>query len=148
MIDRNSRDKLALTLRRYAAKRITNDELESAVGNTKDRGVLAVRDMAWRLYSDMCCHRAEGQYALDKDVRRKLARWILFLRTDCEYAWPDYKLRQAESRLDQLMMDLFTAGRFSKRKQQRWQEFLEAGEFEVWPFLHQRDEESVRLRRA
>lgn len=148
MIDCNSRDKLALALRRYAAKRITNDELESAVGNTEDRGVRAIQDMAWRLYSDTCCHRAVGRHALGKDVRRTVARWILFLRTDREYCWPDYDLRQAENRLEQLIKDLVTAGLSSKKKQQRWQDFLAAGDFEVWPFLDKRDEEFVRLRRA
>lgn len=148
MIDRNSRDKLALALRRYAAKRITNDDLESAVGRSKDRGVQAIRDMAWQLYSDMYCHRAAGRHALDKDARRTVARWILFLRTDCEYSWPDYDLRQAENRLDQFVRDLFTAGQSSKKKRQRWQDFLGAGDFEVWPFLRRCDEASVRRRRT
>jgi hypothetical protein len=146
MIDRNSRDKLALALRRYAAKRITNDQLEYAGGNSKDRGVRAVQDMAWRLYSDMHCHRAVGRHALDKDTRRAVARWVLFLRTDCEYSWPDHELRQAENRLDQFVRDIFTAGQSSKKKRQKWQDFHGAGDFDVWPFLHKNDEESVRRR--
>lgn len=144
MIDRNSRDKLALALRRYAARRITNDELECAVGISKDPGVQAIRDMAWRLYSDMYCHRAEGPHALGKDIRRTVARWILFLRTDCEYSWPNHDFRQVESRLDQFVMDLFTAGQSSQEKRQRWQAFLAAGDIEVWPFLDKRDEQAAR----
>lgn len=148
MIDRNSRDALALALRRYAAKRISNDELEDAVGRSKDRGVLAIRDMAWRLYDDGYCHYAEGRHALGKDLRRTVARWVLFLKTDCEYSWPAYDLRRGENSLDQLVRDLFTAGRSSKNKQQGWQDFVIAGEFEVWPFLCRRDEESVRRRHS
>lgn len=146
MIDRNSRDKLALALRRYAAKRITNDELEDAMGNSEDQAISAIQDMAWRLYSDMYCHRADGQHALTKDGRRTVARWLLFLRTDCEYSWPAYDFRQTENRLDQFVMDLFTAGKSSKKRQQRWLDFVAAGDFEVWPFLNQRDEECARSR--
>jgi hypothetical protein len=146
MIDRNSRDKLALALRRYAAKRITNDELEDAVDHSQDRGIAAIQDMAWRLYSDMFCHRADGPYTLNKGTRRTMARWIIFLRTDYEYSWPDYDFRQPENSLDQFVRDFFTAGHSSKKKRQRWQDFVGAGDFEVWPFLHKRDEESARRR--
>lgn len=146
MIDRPSRDKLVLALRRYAAGRTTNDELESAVGNSEDRAISAVEDMAWRLYDDMVRHRATGRHALSREMRRMLARWVVFLRTDCEYAWPSYALRQSENALGQSMLDLFTGGRSSLKKRQEWQAFVGAGDFEVWPFLHKRDEESVRRR--
>jgi len=144
MIDRNSRDKLALALRRYAAKRITNDELEYAMGNSEDRAISAIQDMAWQLYDDMYCHRAEGKHALTKDARRTVARWVLFLRTDCEYSWPDYNFRQPENRLTQYVMDLFTAGKSSKKRRKRWLDFLSAGHFEVWPFINQSGEDCAR----
>ena len=148
MIDRHSRDKLALALRRYAAKRITNDELEDAVGRrSEDRGVTAVQDVAWQLYDDMCCHRADGQHALARDTRRSVARWVLFLRTDHEYSWTDYDFRQSESSVNRFLTDLFTAGRSSRKKRKDWEDFLGAGNFEVWPFLNICDEEASRKRR-
>jgi len=145
VIDRHARDKLALALRRYAAKRITNDELEDAVGwRSEDRGVTAVQDMAGQLYDDMFSHRADGPHALAKDNRRSVARWVLFLRTDLEYSWPNYDFRQSGTSLDRFLADLFTAGRWSKKKHRDWESFLGVGDFEVWPFLKIADEGSAR----
>ncbi|MFK3737447.1 hypothetical protein [Massilia sp. TN1-12] len=147
MIDRHARDKLALALRRYAAKRITNDELEDAVGRiSDDRGVTVIQDMAWQLYDDMYRHRADGPHALGKDDRRSVARWILFLQTELEYSWPNYDFRRSETSLNRFLADLFTAGQWSKKKQGDWENFLGAGDFEVWPFLKKADEESARRR--
>ena len=147
VIDRHARDKLALAFRRYAAKRITNDELEDAVGwRSKDRGVTVVQDMAWQLYDDMFRHRAEGPHALSKDDRRSVARWVLFLRTDLEYLWPSYDFRQSGTSLDRFLADLFTARQWRKKKDGDWENFLGAGDFEVWPFLKKADEAFARTR--
>lgn len=147
MIDRHARDKLALALLRYAAKRITNDELEDAVGwISDDRGVTVVQDMAWQLYDDMFRHRADGPHALARDDRRSVARWVLFLRADLEYSWPNYDFRQSGTSLDRFLDNLFTAGRWSKKKHGDWENFRSAGDFEVWPFLKKADEESARRR--
>lgn len=145
MIDRNARNTLALALRRYAAKRITNDELENVfVNRSEDGGVTAIQDMAWRLYDDLACHRADGAHALTKETRRSVARWVLFLRTDHEYSWPHHDFRGSENRLDRFLADLFTAGRSSKRKRDDWEIFLDAGDVEVWPFLDIGEEEAAR----
>jgi hypothetical protein len=91
--------------------------------------------MAWQLYDDMFRHRADGPHALAKDAQRSVARWVLFLRTDLEYSWPNYDFRQSGTSLDRFLADLFTAGRWSKKKHGDWENFLGAGDFEVWPFL-------------
>lgn len=84
MIDRTSRSKLVLGLRRYAAKIITNDDLQYLWSRSDNLAVNAVEAMAWRLYCDMSGHRAQGRHALTKEMRRAVARWVLFLRTDYE----------------------------------------------------------------
>jgi len=55
---------------------------------------------AWQLYDDMFRHRADGPHALAKDDRRSVARWVLFLRTDIEYSWPNYDFRQSGTSVD------------------------------------------------
>lgn len=148
MIDRHARDKLALALRRYAAKRITNDELEDAVAwISEDQGVTVVQDMAWRLYDDTFRHHADGPHALAKDDRRSVARWVLFLQTDLEYSWPNHDFRQSETSLDRFVADLFTAGRWSRKELRNWEKFVEAGDIEVWPFQNIADEEAARRRK-
>lgn len=97
MIDRAGRDRIALALRRYAGKRITNDDLEEAAfADWRDRGAQAVAQLAWNLYSDHEQHRATGRHALDDSVRSDIARWIVFLHSDQEYLWPEMRLSKED----------------------------------------------------
>jgi hypothetical protein len=90
MIHRQSRRRLALALRRYAATRITNVQLDEIDVDWRDRGAVAVKEMAWGLYDDLYTHKAVGRHALNRDVRRMVARWVVFLMSDEEYLWPEY----------------------------------------------------------
>lgn len=130
MIHRSSRQQLALALRRYVACRISNDDLADVEVDWRDRGAVAVQGMAWRLYDDMSKHYATGRHAFSREGRCCIARWILFLRSDLEYMWPEYSFIQTGSRWDWL-----TFGRFKRLREKHWREFIEAGDFEVWPFL-------------
>ena len=88
MIDRTSRDKLAKAIRRLAARLITNDQYAdetAAFMHSADLGIRSVHQAAWQLYDDTHQHRLEGAYALGKIGRRKVARWILFLKSNLEY---------------------------------------------------------------
>jgi hypothetical protein len=53
MICRQSRDQLAIALRRYVAGRISNDDLDGIVVDWSDRGAFAVKQADWALYSDI-----------------------------------------------------------------------------------------------
>ncbi|MDP3739935.1 MAG: hypothetical protein Q8R02_21290 [Hyphomonadaceae bacterium] len=119
MIDRHGRDRLALALRRYVIGRITNDDLEEVEVDWRDRGAVAVKRRSWHLYSDHRCYYRKGKDALPWEVRREVARWIVFLGSNQEYVWPEYRL---------------DVGPWFGRKR-KTEQFMEAGDFAVWPFI-------------
>lgn len=131
MICEQSRDRLALALRRYVAGRISNDDLDSVAVDWRDRGAVAVQQMAWRLYDDLQHHYAKGRHAITSEGKRMIARWIVFLHSDREYLWPDYSLIQ----INNWPLDLLTFGWWERRKSVRRKQFEHAGDFTVWPFL-------------
>lgn len=135
MIHRPSRQHLALALRRYVACRITNDDLDDVEVDWRDRGAVAVKQMAWQLYDDTSQHYATGRRGVKREQRRCIARWIVFLQSNTEYLWPEYSFMQIQSRL----LSWLTFGRSRRREERRWREFLDAGEFEAWPFLRNSD---------
>jgi hypothetical protein len=140
MVHRASRDRLAQALRQYASGRITNDDLDDVDVDWRDRGAIAVSQMAWGLYEDTTLHRATGRYYIARQHRRDIARWIAFLYSDEEYIWPEYSFMQ----IINWPMNVMTFGWWERMKQRRWQQFLEAGDFQVWPFCDQRTLEKVR----
>lgn len=135
MICRQSRDQLALALRRYVAGRISNDDLDGIVVDWRDRGAVAVKQMAWGLYSDIEHHYTTGGHAIGREGKKVIARWIVFLHGDSEYLWPDYSFRQIVN----WPFNLLTLGWWERRKEHRRKEFEEAGDFAVWPFVRTAD---------
>ena len=91
-VDVLARRRYVKHLRSLATGRITNFEYEDAVNESVDfgkDGVLRVMyRYAWNLYDDLHQHRLVGEYALPKEARREIAKWIVFLYTDLEYRWP------------------------------------------------------------
>lgn len=139
MVDRLARDQLAGALRHLASGRITNDEFEERMPwAPDDRGVEAVRDAAWMLYSDFRSYRLTGRHRLSAEHRRHVVRWIVFLHSDVEYAWPD-----PLQGFRRLALSLLSFGRIPKARDRQWRAF---GEFDVWPFLRERDFEAERTR--
>jgi hypothetical protein len=83
----------AALLRRFYNGRITNDELEDASWPLvqRDHAVAEIFKLgAWSSYSDNREYRLVGRDALSRDGRREVARWILFLKTDKAYVWPQW----------------------------------------------------------
>ena len=132
MIDRDARNNMAVLVRRLVACRITNDDFEEEVPRSDDPAIHAVHGMAWRLYSDLETHFLNGRHSIPKDGRREIARWILFLYSNEEYAWPDYSFFQANDWL----MNLLTFGWWERRKESQLNQFKAAGDFNVWPFIN------------
>ena len=126
-------------MRRYAAKRLTNDDLDSVDVDWRDRGAVAVKQMAWRLYDDLHTHRATGRFALARNERRTVARWVVFLQSDEEYLWPEYDFVSVSP----AMLSFFTLGWWGRKQSRRWNEYMEAGEFEAWPFISKQAEKAA-----
>lgn len=130
MIHRPSRDALALALRKYVSGQITNDDLDEVEVDWRDRGAVAVKEMAWSLYDDTYVHRVGGDLPRGSEARTAIARWIVFLHSDVEYLWPEYSFLQVVN----WPLNILTLGWWEKHKARKWQQFLEAGDFDVWPF--------------
>jgi hypothetical protein len=143
MIDRASRDRLALALRRYVSGRIHNDALDNVEVDWRDRGAVAVQEAAWTLYNDHYQHYAVGRNAIPKQARREIARWIVFLHSDYEYLWPQYSFIRAG--IPKWLQNL-PAFRLLRRREERiWAEFCETGDISCWPFQNQGDLTEARL---
>src|SRR5436190_16244886 len=95
MVDRKARSRFAESIRALVAGQITNDEFEDLrlpTLDTSDPAIVAIFDEGvWRLYSDLHEHRLRGKYALSRKNTSDVARWILFLRTDLPYEWPQLR---------------------------------------------------------
>lgn len=82
-----ARQTYAQLLRQFISGRMTNYEYESKCDKIykrhgQDAGVDAVYNAAWYLYCDLRKHRmTDAGHALNPEVHRIVARWILFLRT-------------------------------------------------------------------
>lgn len=73
---------------------ITNDELDDVEVDWRDRGAVAVKEMAWLLYDDTRNHRVDGALPRGSDDRTMIVRWIAFLYSNREYLWPEYSFLQ------------------------------------------------------
>ena len=140
MIDRPSRDRLATATRQYTSGLITNDALDDIPVDRRDRGAVAVKERAWCLYDDTYQHRAVGHHFLSKPDRDEIARWIMFLHSEREYSWPDYNFM----RIVNSPLNVLTLGWWEIRERKRFDEFMAAGDFSVWPFISRREYEASR----
>lgn len=128
MIDRVARDRAALLLRRFAAGRITNFQFdEEYPGPSVDAGVRAVGDRAWNLYDDFREHRLEPAPAL----RREIARWVVFLHSDAEYAWPRCPFVSIRA---PRWLNWLSGGLLHRRQDEEFARWARRGDDSAWPF--------------
>jgi hypothetical protein len=125
MIDRESRNKLAELLRGLASGALTNDQFEDSIPHSNDRAIMEVFDKGgWLLYSDMKEYRLKGKDALSEKEKKEVARWVLFLKSEYEYKWPNIPFNQR-------LLHSITFGVLGTSTQKAWSQF---GEVEAWPF--------------
>ena len=136
MIDRSKRDNLAHRLRLLATGQISNDEFEDSIDFiSKDQAIWRIyRDGAWTLYSDLQEYKLVGRNRLSKEVKRNVARAILFLKSDREFEWQEPKWH-----IKTLMfgLGLLTFGILPK-----WfyrHTWANQGDIDVWPYLRSTD---------
>jgi hypothetical protein len=143
MVDRGARDELGRAIRRLVAGLITNDQfqdgLSACVLRSRDLGVQSVRSAAWGLYDDLHEHRLEGRYAIGKTGRRLVAHWILFLKSDLEYEWPNLV---GWRRLVLALPNLLTVGAIG-RLVRWWHD--RRGRASAWPFIRTSDLHAAEL---
>lgn len=162
MIYRQRRDRIAELLRHFVVGRMTNVEFEERLDRVLDLpgpawrwedGVLwAIRGMAWYLYDDLQTHYLRGARALDKESRREVARWIMFLRSNREYEWPAVSLvNPGGCILSTLTLGSRMLGWTRRRaiehfpltlgwtRRRALERFRASGDFDVWPFLRHSD---------
>ena len=128
MIDRSSRDKTAELLRHLISGQITNFDFEEQLPSSMDAAVKAITSSAWCFYDDFEKHKLKGNKALSKDLKKKLARWIMFLYTDLEYEWPPISAPGLRP-LNHSLISRLLGNPAKERK------FMIFGEYEVWPFI-------------
>jgi hypothetical protein len=87
MIDRDSRDKLAESLRHLVSGTMKNldfDDLDfDGTTGSSDPAIFAIFHQSWHFYDDFHNHSIE----LTDGTRRDVARWIMFLYSDFEFEW-------------------------------------------------------------
>ncbi len=128
MIDREVRDHAALLLRRFAAGRISNFAFSDAFPTSAtDPALRAVGGRAWQLYDDFREHRL----APSPDLRREIARWVVFLHSDAEYQWPRYPFVGVRA---PGWLNWLSGGRLQRRQEERFRRWAAAGDFALWPF--------------
>lgn len=130
MIDRQARKELAEALRALASGLISNDEFERRIPDSTDPAIRHLfADGAWRLYSDLREYRLKGKHRLDSSTKAAVARWVLFLKTDQPFEWPQPRPLTA---LALLCANLITLGFAARHFQRRYRT---AGDWSVWPFI-------------
>jgi hypothetical protein len=186
MIDQSIRRSLSQDLRRLITGRMTNDAFDDvyyeSYHDSNDRAVREIAGFGYSLYSSdlLWPYRLRGRYTVDKETRSAAARCVLFLRSGCDYEWPDtphldcaiaslsfsvgiplgaalcfFWLPIAIDGWDSIVGScavvgtlLLAASIVGLRHQPRLTEeqgrFYQAGDFELWPFLHRHDFDQAR----
>lgn len=135
VVDRASRDRLALLLRRLASGRLKTYDFEVEAHPliySNDPAILPIVDTVSVFFCDLRGPRLIGRKALNADERRAAARMVVFLRSDVVYEWPPMP-----STLDALLW-LLSFGRAGSRNGS-WRDWERAGDHEAWPFIRTAD---------
>jgi hypothetical protein len=136
MVDRNARDALAESLRHLASGSITNDEFERQVPrHSVDPAVSSIVDASWFLYSDLSTYRLRGHNRLPSASRRRVARAILFLKSELPYEW-SYPNPTVLVRVLYLLANIGTLGAIAALQARRWRAQPNS---EIWPFFNSSD---------
>ncbi len=145
MIDRPSRDRLSAQLRRYMCGRITNWELDDTEDELKEDSDRAIAQIVWLTYSDIPKFRAVGVRRVDEGTRTTYERCILFLDSELEYEWPGWNPKGRPWFL--WLRNWLSSGRamreFCEAEAAEDQEWRNAGDVEVWPFIRRQDYEQA-----
>lgn len=143
MIDRTSRDRTCKILKSLALGKVTNYECENQFLDLPkdDPAVYAL----FRTVNEIGGDREESLRSVFKrgsEMRKRLCRWIFFLKTDLEYQWPQE--REAPGIRDFYKPNWFDKT-FGLPSRSADTEFCSRGDYNVWPFLREEDFKAARL---
>lgn len=143
VVDRKARDCAAELLRQFASGRITNFALENHWPTSKDPALQALESTIWCFYDDFKEHVLEGPFALAPEMKRVVARWIVFLHSNEPYQWPQIAFPGARPLHRNWLTRRLGLVKLFNQKEQR---FIKAGSIEVWPFIDLPSFENARRR--
>lgn len=146
MVDRDSRSRTQVLLKKIALGRATNIESENEFyelfPRSKDPVVFALFRTVREMSGDKE-HSLASAFSRGSEMRKRLCRWILFLRSDFEYEWPQDRLAPGlrdiyrPSWLDKLLGRQFRLLRSNEM-------YCRQGDYHVWPFKRVADFESAK----
>jgi hypothetical protein len=133
MVDIESRNRLAESFRHLVAGLTTNDEYEDSIYGVRkdDLALKHLMGAIWTLYDDTKEHKLDVT-SFSKEDYQTFARFILFLKSDQVYKWPDNPLVG----LPRFLSFVFTLGIYTRKRDK---EFAAAGDIAYWPFLNKED---------
>jgi hypothetical protein len=129
VVDRDARDKAAAILRHFISGQITNFKFEGELPSSNDPVISAIEDSMWFFYDDLTKHKMKGDWALPKQTKEIMARWIMFLYTDEEYKWPEFPHAGVRPLKHGWLSRLLGKAREE-------QMFMGSGAYNVWPFFN------------
>lgn len=136
MVDRAKRDLARNLVLSLANGEITNDQFEDEYpSNPGDAALWAIATTTWLFYDDLHKHKLTGKHALTGEGRKLFERCALFLSTDLEYDWNN--LVPASGLLIQLL-------KFDIAGRREFARLRKHGDYDVWPFRHRQDLETVQ----
>jgi hypothetical protein len=89
MVDREARNQAAQAIRHYVCGVISNKEFESRYPSSKiDPVISAMDDSLWATYEDISTYKLVGKNAASREMKARIACWLMFLYSNTEYKCP------------------------------------------------------------
>lgn len=145
MINQASRNESCRILKKFALGKITGSECENAFAElwpNDDRILFALYRTIFEISGDTD-KPLPHLFARGSEMRKRVCRWIFFLKTDLEYEWP-------EDRFAPGVRDLYKPNWFDKlflleaRIIRLNRNYISRGDYQVWPFFRQSDFDAAR----
>jgi hypothetical protein len=102
------------------------------------------------VHGDLDEYRLTNEHKLPTESRREVLRWILFLRSDRQYEWPQFQCLADLNRnagLIHPLLSLLTLGYWGRVQRETFrreaEQFMLAGDHDVWPFKRREDFQAV-----
>lgn len=128
MIDRMARDTFITLILDLINGKISNDEFEDALPETRDKAISEIAENGmWFLYSDLHEHKLIAKHKVSTIDKQTVFRWILFLKADLEYKWPNVSIGLS-------FLNKLSFGLIGQSQKQAWKD---TGDIDYWPFINE-----------